>query len=125
MRAVVPNELREAVLAELHVAHPGVVRMKEVTRSLVWWPNIDRDIESKVRQCAHCQENVPQPSAAPLTLWMLPGKPWIRVHMDYAGKEGRTFLVRVDAHSKWPETNLMKSVRGRMPLNTLYASLDF
>ena len=109
MRVAVPNELREAVLAELHLAHPGVVRMKEVARNHVWWPNIDGDIESTVRQCAPCQANVPQPPVAPLTPWMWSGKPWYRVHMDCAEKEGHSFLVIVDAHSKWPEITLMKS----------------
>ena len=109
LRVVVPEELRAAVLAELHVAHPGVVRMKEVARSHVWWPNIDNAIADTVRQCASCQENVACPSVAPLTPWMWPGKPWFRVHMDYAEKEGVNFLVIVDAHSKWPEILMMKS----------------
>ena len=82
MRVVIPNELRKAVLAELHMAHPGVVRMKEVARSHVWWLDTDSGIESTVRRCAPCQANVPQPSVAPLTPWMWPGKPWYRVHMD-------------------------------------------
>ena len=75
----------------------------------VWWTNIDSDIESTVRQCAPCQANVPQPSVAPLTPWMWPGKSWYHVHMDYAEKEGDSFLVIVDAHSKWLEITLMKS----------------
>ena len=107
---VVPNELREAVLAELHVAHPGVVRMKEVVRSHVWLSIIDSDIESTVQQCAPCQVNIFQPSVAPLTPWMWPGKPWYRgVHTDYAEKEGHSFLVIVDTLSKWLEITLMKS----------------
>ena len=111
MRVGVPNlnELREAVLAEFHVAHPGVVRMKNVGRSHVWWPNIESDIESTVRQCTPCQANISQPSVAPLMLWMWPGKPWYRVHMDYAEKEGHSFLVIADAHSKWPEITPTKS----------------
>ncbi|EYC07832.1 hypothetical protein Y032_0068g154 [Ancylostoma ceylanicum] len=31
------------VLKELHIDHPGIVRMKKWARSYVYWPNIDGD----------------------------------------------------------------------------------
>ena len=45
LRVVIPPPLRDAVLHELHVAHPGMVKMKGVARSHVWLETIDRDIE--------------------------------------------------------------------------------
>ena len=38
---VIPSKLREKVLEELHESHPGIVRMKAVASSHVWWPGID------------------------------------------------------------------------------------
>ena len=73
MRVVIPNELREAVIAELHMAHHGVVRPHEDMSG-----GRISTIELTVRQCAPCQANVPQPSVAPLTPWMWPGKSWYR-----------------------------------------------
>ena len=55
-RVVIPDPLHGQILEELHVAHPSIVRMKEITRSHVWWPKIDSDIEATVRQCGSCQE---------------------------------------------------------------------
>jgi len=56
-RVVVPPPSRNDILQELHEAHPGVVRMKLLARSYVWWPSINQDIENTVRQCQQCQLN--------------------------------------------------------------------
>ena len=102
IRVVIPTTLRGAILEELHRSHPGVVRMKTLARSHVWWPSLDKDIEDCVKQCADCQSAHSAP--APLHPWAWPSQPWQRVHVDYAGPVvGKMLLVVVDAHSKWPE----------------------
>ena len=103
-RVVVPPPNRKDVLAELHEAHPGMVRMKSLARMFVWWPGIDADIERTVRLCQHCQANQSSPPVAPLHPWQWPSRPWTRLHIDYAGPLcDKMILVIVDAHSKWIE----------------------
>ncbi|CAS00993.1 Protein CBG28002 [Caenorhabditis briggsae] len=48
-RIVIPHALRSRVLKMIHRAHPGIVRMKQLARSLVYWPAIDKDIEKMIR----------------------------------------------------------------------------
>ena len=43
-RVVVPTKLRKDVLEMLHVAHQGVVAMKALARSFVWWPGVNEQI---------------------------------------------------------------------------------
>ena len=101
---VIPKEGRERILEDLHEAHPGVCRMKSLARSYFWWPKMDSEIETLVQGCHSCQTNRNNPSSAPLHPWEWPGKPWVRLHVDYAGPFlGKMFLVIVDAHSKWIE----------------------
>lgn len=52
--------------------------------------------------------NTPQPAL--LNPWQWPEEPWVKVHIDFAGPlEEHMFLVLLDAHSKWPEVEVMKS----------------
>ena len=110
IRVVVPQKLREPVLQELHHTHPGIVRMKSIARSYVWWPRLDQEIEAMARSCSHCQAVRNVSAVAPLHPWLWPSKPWQRIHVDFASPfRGRNFLVWIDAHSKWPEVIEMKS----------------
>lgn len=38
IRVIIPKQLRERVLHELHTGHPGIVRMNSLARLHVWWP---------------------------------------------------------------------------------------
>ena len=78
--------------------------MKSLARSFVWWPGMDADIETKVKTCESCQMNASNPAKSPLIPWKWPEQPWSRLHIDHAGPFlGKTFLIVVDAHSKWLE----------------------
>ena len=119
-RVIIPPQGREAVLAELHQAHPGISKMKGLARSYVWWPHMDGDIETMVKQCTDCQQSRPSPPAAPLHPWEWPAHPWSRLHLDFAGPFlGHMFLVLVDAHSKWMEVKLMNSISATKTIEQL------
>ena len=81
---VIPKKLRKSVLDELHESHPGIIKMKLLSRSDVWWPCMDHDIETVVKQCSSCQIHANNLVAAPLHPWSYPSTPWQRIHIDYA-----------------------------------------
>uniref|UniRef100_A0A8C2FFT4 Gypsy retrotransposon integrase-like protein 1 n=2 Tax=Cyprinus carpio TaxID=7962 RepID=A0A8C2FFT4_CYPCA len=119
-RVVVPPPGRARVLQEVHIAHPGVSRMKSLARAYVWWPNMDRDIEDKVQHCKECQENQKMPPPVPLQPWEWPSRPWSRLHVDFAGPfMGRMFLVMVDACTKWLEAHILKNITAPVTIDTL------
>lgn len=119
-RVIVPSNLRQRVLEDLHTGHPGVVKMKALARSYIWWPNIDSQIEEKSKTCLSCQQNQKAPCLSPLHPWSWPEAPWQRIHIDFAGPfEGRMFLVIVDAHSKWPEVHVMDSTTSSKTIQVL------
>ena len=66
------------------------------------------------------------PPTALLHPWVWPSRPWQRGHIDFAGLiRGHTYLVLVDAHSKWPEVIDMSSTtatRTTEALQSIFAS---
>ena len=113
-RVVIPTKLGRAVLKQLHSGHPGINRKKAIAGSIVYWPNIDSDIEKTIKSCVPCMEAQKNPPRIMDSHWTYP------VHVDFAGPiNGQSFLIVVDAHSKWPVIFPMKKY-GR-PLNNLFS----
>ena len=103
-RIIIPETLKEHILKELHSSHFGVVRMKAMARSFVWWPKIDSDIEMMVRECEPCNLERPNPARSELHVWPYPGAPWQRIHVDFLEiRKGLQFLLVIDSYSKWVE----------------------
>ena len=119
LRVIIPSKFETSILQELHMAHPGMVRMKELARSYVWWPGIDQQIEHMVRSCESCQQHKNIPTVSPMMPWIWPGSPWVRIHIDFAEKNGQSFLLVVDAHSKWPEVCVMNSTTSEATIKEL------
>lgn len=63
---VFPTKLRHRVLEALPENHPGIIRMKALARSYVWWPRIDAAIEEWVNRCNTCQESRSEVPRAPV-----------------------------------------------------------
>ena len=101
-RVVISETARKAILKELHSCHFGIVKMKVLARSAVWWPGIDRDIEKMAAQCYICRVHNPNSPREELHPWQYLQRSRSRLHIDFAGpKKRKYFLVVVDAHSKW------------------------
>ena len=103
LRVIIPSTLRNHILKLLHLGHFGMQRMKQLARSTVYWPRIDFDIEDLCRKCTSCGQFQNKPDKPSIHPWMMPEKPWSRLHLDHANNFlGRNWLVLVDAYSKYP-----------------------
>ena len=104
----------------LHDGYPGITKMKQLARSIVWWPRIDAHIETKGKYCEQCAMLQKSPSPVPLHPWEWPNRPWTRIHVDYAGPfMGKMFLVLIDAHSKWMEVQHVCSATSSNTISAL------
>ena len=109
IRVVIPEQFRKRLLNQIHEEHPGICKTKTLARCYLWWPTLDRDIETKVKSCTICMAVRNTPQVAPLHSWQWPTRIWQRLHIDFAQKWNHTFLVIIDSHSKWLEVFDLKS----------------
>jgi transposase InsO family protein len=120
----VPRPIREKILHWYHdcLQHPGVRRMQATIKEHLYWPRIDQDIQTYVKNCSICQTykitavkkygKIPLPRSPTI-------KPWEEVHVDMIGpwtvhfelsnQPGTTIvqhlqaLTIIDKGTGWPE----------------------
>lgn len=71
-RIVVPDCLFSRILDELHETHLGIIKVKQLARRYVYWPNIDREIERLVKRGESCALTNPNHLKVPVDPWDLP-----------------------------------------------------
>uniref|UniRef100_A0A6V7L5H4 RNA-directed DNA polymerase n=1 Tax=Bracon brevicornis TaxID=1563983 RepID=A0A6V7L5H4_9HYME len=119
-RVIVPRSLRGMMLRELHSSHMGMVRMKALARSYMWWPNLDTDIETVAKTCQLCMENSDNPPRSAPHSWKWPKGPNQQLHIDFFGPlEGKMYLIIIDAFSKWLDVKEMNNITSKATISAL------
>lgn len=86
-RVIIPPVLQAQLLQELHYTHLGMVKMKLLAHSYMWWPRMNGNIEEIVRSCKECAAQHGLPPVAPLHSWPWANQPMKRLHIDFADVE--------------------------------------
>ena len=119
-RVIIPFHLRNKILTELHENHPGIVRMKALACSYVWWAGMDIEIENTVKSCNACQINHTMPAKAPAHPWEKTTSPWVRLHIDFAGPFlDKMFFIIYDLFLKWINVIPMKNIKATSVISCL------
>lgn len=120
-KLVIPLKLRQQVLEAAHEGHPGIVAMKGRLRTKVWWPRIDKDVETMVKSCKSCTlVSGPNPPM-PMKRRILPSQAWVDVAADFLGPlpSGDYLFVVVDYYSRYKEIRPMKSITSQDTVDVL------
>ena len=108
-RIVVPSSLRRDMLGILHEGHLGVEKQRRMARDVVYWPNINADIEAMTQECSACNKFRP---AQGKETWasedsMIDLDPWQKVGVDLFFWNGSDYLIVIDYKSNFPEISLL------------------
>lgn len=74
--------MREEILSLLHTAHLGIQKTKERAKQLVYWPNINYDIENMIQNCMVCQKYRNKNSNEPIMFHEVPPFRFMKLGID-------------------------------------------
>lgn len=117
---VIPKSLQEHVVNLAQEGHQGLMKTKSLLREKVWFPNIDKLAESKVKSCNACLITTPECKREPLQMSPLPAAPWKEVSVDFANLLNQEYLLLItDDYSRYPEVEIVKSTSAAMVIPKL------
>ena len=67
-----------------HEGYQGLVKTKSLLREKVWFPHIDKLVESTVKSCEACLIATPECKREPLQMSPLPAAPWKEISVNFA-----------------------------------------
>ena len=109
-RIVVPKSLQYHVVNLAHEGHQGLVKTKSLLREKVWFPHIDKLVESKMKSCEACLIATPECKREPLQISPLPAAPWKEISVNFAEIPNKEYLLLItDDYSRYPGVETVKS----------------
>ncbi len=108
-RIIIPTALRQDMLRRIHEGHMGIEKCRRRARQLLYWPNMNRDIEDVVSKCSVCQKYRYSQQKEPLKPHEVPEEPWVKVGADIFQLNGKDYLLVIDYMSNYPEVALLSA----------------
>jgi len=102
-RIVIPLYLRQQMLKKIHQGHLGREKCKKRAREVLFWPNMNIDIDNLVANSDVCQKYRSMQQAEPLMPNKISSHPWERISIDLFSHDRKDYIVVVDSYSNYPE----------------------
>jgi hypothetical protein len=120
-KLVIPKCLQPRILKLAHESHQGVDKTKQFLREKVWWPGIDKDVETMIQNCHACQLLFNQSRPLPVNMSKLPDGPWKKLAIDLSGPyaNGDYLLLLINYYSRFPEMEIIRSITSSTIINKL------
>ena len=121
-RIVVPEALRSRIVRMAHEGHQGIVKTKQLVRSTMWFPGIDKAVEEAVAYCNPCQAATDTKKREPMKPSTLPSQPWQKINADLFGpiEGGNEHIIVVqDTYSRYPAVEIVRSTSHKAVLPAL------
>lgn len=108
---MMPVSLRAQAIELAHKGHQGITKSKQLVRTKMWWPGMDREVEDFCNMCYECQLVSAPCKPPPMSSTRMPDKPWDHIACDLMGPlpNGESVLVLVDYYSRYFEVAFLRS----------------
>lgn len=118
-KAVIPHSLQSEYISIVHKGHPGIEATKRRARSVVFWPDMSKNITEELLSCAVCNSTKAHQQKEPLKLHPIPDLPWSTVAADIFDWHGKHYQVLVDSYSGWFEVDLLRDLTSAAVISKL------
>ena len=118
-RIVVPKSLQQEMLEIIHEGHLGVEKCKRRARKVLYWLNMNNDIEELASRCETCNIHQSSQTKEPIMQHHIPSKPWLKLGADLFNLNGREYLLVIDYYSNYPEVALLEEISSKAVINKL------
>ncbi|XP_055911526.1 uncharacterized protein K02A2.6-like [Eupeodes corollae] len=108
-RIVISSSMRKEVLKLIHEGHLGIQRCQGLAKDIVFWPNINNDIQNIVTDCETCMRHRSSQPKEPLQPHEIQPIPWYKVGTDLFEFNKQIYLLVVDYWSKYIEIENLNS----------------
>ena len=108
-RPLIPYQLRQSLLQDLHIGHQGTNAMKANARQRFFWPQMNNQIQQVRNNCRCCNEIAPSQRKEPQTRTPTPDYPFQQVVTDLFHMSGATYLIYADRYTGWTEVSITKN----------------
>ena len=106
---MIPSVLRSEMLCLIHQGHLGIEKCRQRARQVLFWPNMNKDIENMVTSCATCQRHRMSNPREPMISHQIPDRAWQTVGTDLFEWDGSNFFLIVDYYSRFIEIERLRN----------------
>ena len=118
-RIVIPTALQNKTVDIAHEGHLGIVKTKALMREKVWFPSMDKLVETNVKSSLACQIATPVTSREPLIMSTLPDQPCEEMSVDFSHVDREILLLVIDDYSRFPLVEPVSSEAASAVIPTL------
>ncbi|MFY8166669.1 MAG: RNase H-like domain-containing protein, partial [Sediminibacterium sp.] len=119
MRMVLPVSLHKKAIQIAHEGHQGIRKTKELLRSKIWFPNIDKFTETFYKNCS-CQADIYDRNMAPLSMSEMPDGPWTNISIDYYGPFDGVYIIVIHCdYSRFVLVEIVSSTAAKIIIERL------
>jgi len=99
---VIPDSNRSIILQQLHASHQGIRKTQAFARECVFWPGLNKQIETTVNNCEQCQKYQSAQPDEPTLHHHVPPVPWAKLGSDLFQIDDRQYLLIAAHFAKYP-----------------------
>ena len=109
-RVIIPQATRAEMIRKSHEAHQGIEATLQFARDVIYWPQMNKQLEEACRQCAACNQCADMQREEPMMSYPIPDHPYQIVSSDVMEYEGQHYIVAVDHYSDYIEVQHIKDL---------------